>query len=111
MVGRSHAALTNTDWSALDMKIHDVMIVVTFIAGTASGIPQITSTNNTKQSASESAISLTLAANPQQVKRGESTRLDISLKNVSASAISVFREVSESDDSDYDVFVIDDKGI
>ena len=70
---------------------------------------QIWRTDNTKQPEGKPAISLTLSVNPKQVKLGESAQLEVSLKNLSVSEIYVYKDIGKSDNSSYDVFVVDDK--
>lgn len=93
------------------MKLQEIMPVVVLFAGTALSHAQIWSTDNAKRPEGQPAISLTLSANPQQIKLGESTRLEVSLKNISGSEIFVPKDIGESDNSSYDVFAVDDKGV
>jgi|GEM_PF-5139845 len=96
------------------MNLQGKMLVVVLFAGTVLGRAQqaqIWRTDNTKQPEGKPAISLTLSVNPQQVKLGESTQLEVSLKNLSVGEIFVYKDTGKSDNSSYDVFVVDDKGV
>jgi hypothetical protein len=93
------------------MKLQRTILEIAVIAGTVFGLAQITIAQPTKQPEGKPAISLLLSANPQDIKIDESTQLGITLKNISASELSVGRLVAESDDFDYHVMAVDDKGV
>lgn len=93
------------------MKLQGVIPVVVVFAGTALSYAQIWRTDNTKQPEGTPAISLTLSVNPQQIKLGESTQLEVSITNLSGGEIFVYKDIGQSDNSSYDVLVVDDKGV
>jgi hypothetical protein len=95
----------------LEMKLQGVIPVVVLFAGTALGHAQIWSTDHTKQPAGKPAISLTVSVNPQQIKLGESTQLEVSLTNLSGGEIFVYKDIGDSDDWSYEVSAVDDKGV
>ncbi len=93
------------------MKVQGIILVIALFAGTAASRAQIWSTKDMKLPEGKPAISLTLSANPQQIKSGGSIQLEILLTNISGGEIFVYKDIGKSDNSSYDVMVVDDRGV